>query len=200
LNNQRINNSIHYEDLYDFFPVAIATIKNIIVEKLTCHTQRPKQEGGFFKFTCTLLIDLEKSMIFNEIEKRTAKIICNDNCVVYACKHAGVDDKTINDLKRIIKTRQLPQTKLKILAEECEIEFQIMLENTNVKVYKPKYEPRYSIKLYLIENHYLLKESFPVSLYFIKNYEAIMNDQHIKNWPLEDKMRIYRLRNNRYEK
>jgi hypothetical protein len=136
-------------------------------------------------------------MIFNEIDERTAKIICNDNCFVYACKQAGVDDETVNYMNRISKTTQLPQTKLKILAEECEIEFQITLENTNVKVYKPKCEPRYTVKLYLIENHYLLKESVPVTLYFIKNYDAIMNDERVKNWPLEDKMRIYRLRNNR---
>jgi hypothetical protein len=108
---------------------------------------------------------------------------------VYACKQAGVDDETINYMKRIIKTRQLLQTKLNILAEECEIEFQITLEKTNLKIYKPKCEPRFVVKLYLMENYYLLKESVPVSIYFIENYHAIMNDERAKNWPLEDKMR-----------
>jgi hypothetical protein len=54
-------------------------------------------------------------MIFNTIDERTSKIICEDNCIVYACKQAGVDAETILNLKRIIKTRQFPQTKLKLL-------------------------------------------------------------------------------------
>jgi hypothetical protein len=53
-----------------------------------------------------------------------------------------------------MKTRQIPQTILKILAQECAQEFQITLENTNVMIYKPKKEPRYTINLYLIENDY----------------------------------------------
>jgi hypothetical protein len=47
-------------------------------------------------------------MIFNELNENTAKIICGDNCVVFACKQAGVDAKTIKNMKRLIKTRQLP--------------------------------------------------------------------------------------------
>jgi hypothetical protein len=43
-------------------------------------------------------------MIFNEIYGHTAKIICEDNCIVYACNQAGMDEQTIFNLKRIIKT------------------------------------------------------------------------------------------------
>jgi hypothetical protein len=110
---------------------------------------------------------------------------------VYACKQFGVNDEIIKHMKRIIKTRQLPQTKLKILAEECKIEFKITLENCKTVTYKPVGEVLYSIPLYLIDNHYLLREGVNVSPYFIKHYDEIINNEKLKNWSLEEKHFIY---------
>jgi hypothetical protein len=190
LDGERDRNTIYTESDYDLFPVAIADIKNITIERLTGKRKRPVQEGGFFKYTCSFPINLEKFMIFSGLNGTTAKIICGDNCVVYACKQAGVDAETILNMKRLFKTRQLPQTKLKILAEECKIRFEIKLDNKMAKVYEPKGEHRYSIELYLIENHYLLNERIEMSPYFIQHYEEIMKNEKIKNWSLKKKQLI----------
>jgi hypothetical protein len=110
--------------------------------------------------------------------------------VVYACRQAGVDDDVIQNMKRLIKTRQLPQTKLKVLAEELGIQFEVSLWDGDKKIYKPKGEVRYTVKLYLIENHYLLNEKIPVSPYFRKHYEEIMNCKKLEKWTLAEKQLI----------
>jgi hypothetical protein len=75
LENERDKNTIFIRNDYDFFPVAIVDIKNITIEKLKGRNQRPLQEGGFFKYTCSVPINLEKFMIFNELNERTVRII-----------------------------------------------------------------------------------------------------------------------------
>jgi hypothetical protein len=82
LDGERDRNTIYTESDYDLFPVAIADIKNITIERLTGKSKRPVQEGGFFKYTCSFPINLEKFRIFSESNEKTVKIICGDNCVV----------------------------------------------------------------------------------------------------------------------
>jgi hypothetical protein len=190
LENERDKNTIYTETDYDFFPVAIAEIKGITIERLRRKTKRKVREGGFFKYICTFPINLEKFMIFNELNETTVKIICEDNCVVYACRQAGVDPETILNMKRIIKTRQLPQTKLKQLAEECGIEIDVTLENSQRKTYRCGRTNATHVSLYLIENHYLLKDKVAVSPYFIKHYDAIMKNEKLKNWSLAQKQLV----------
>ncbi|KAI5489060.1 organellar and viral DNA polymerase type B, partial [Trichomonas vaginalis G3] len=48
-----------------------------------------KRSGQFWKYLCTLPINLERYQIFNELNKRTATLMTEDNCFVYACIQAG---------------------------------------------------------------------------------------------------------------
>jgi hypothetical protein len=61
-------------------------------------------------------------------------------------------------MKRVIKTRQLPQTKLKHLAEECGIEFEVKLENSKTKIHKSTLTGAQRVYLLKIDNHYLLND------------------------------------------
>ena len=55
-----------------------------------------KRSGEFWKYICRLPINLERYQIFNELNKRTAKLMTEDNCFVYACIQAGVDEQTVD--------------------------------------------------------------------------------------------------------
>jgi hypothetical protein len=175
LNEARDRNTTYVEENNDLFPVSIAEFHSITIARLVGRNARPVEEGGFFKSICEFPINLEKYMIFNKLDERSAKIICEDNCVVYACRQAGVDDDLILNMKRFIMTRQLPQTKLKVMAEELGVQFEVTLWDGDKKIYKPKGEVRCMVKLYLIENYYLIKDRIAISPYFIKHYEEIMN-------------------------
>ena len=61
------------------------------------------REGAFFKYICTLPIDLEKFQIFNRIDKHACEIIDTDNCVVWALKQAGIDSDTIERINSQIQ-------------------------------------------------------------------------------------------------
>jgi hypothetical protein len=135
LSETRDRNTIYVEENYDLFPVSIAELHSITIARLVGRNARPVEEGGFFKYICDFPINLERYMIFNKLDERAAKIKCEDNCVVYACRQAGVDDDLILNMKRLIKTRQLPQTKLKVLAYELGIRFKVKLWDGDKKVY-----------------------------------------------------------------
>ncbi|EAY12775.1 hypothetical protein TVAG_401010 [Trichomonas vaginalis G3] len=62
-----------------------------------------KRSGQFWKYLCTLPINLERYQIFNELNQRTAALMTEDNCFVYACIQAGVDGETIDEKTRIFE-------------------------------------------------------------------------------------------------
>jgi hypothetical protein len=134
LNEARDRNTIYLEENYDLFPISIAELHSISISRLVGRNARPGEEGGFFKYICAFSINLERYMIFSKLDERAAKIISEDNYVVYACRQAGVDDDVIQNMKRLIKTRQLPQTKLKVLAEELGIQFEVTLWDGDMKI------------------------------------------------------------------
>jgi hypothetical protein len=89
-----------------------------------------------------------------------------------------------------------------LLTEECGIKFEAILEDYRKKILKPSREDRSAsgtegakkccMKLYLIDNHYLLDEEVKISPYFIENYEAITRSEKFNDLSLEDKMLTYR--------
>jgi hypothetical protein len=130
-------------------------------------------------------------MIFNQIDERTAKISCEDNCIIWACKMGGVDQETIDHMKYVIKTRYLPQSSLKIIAKECKIEFRVRLENKKLKTYKPDEEPKFILNLLLIDGHYMINEEVRIAPYFINHYDAIMNHAKLSKWTFPEKQLIH---------
>ncbi|KAI5508483.1 organellar and viral DNA polymerase type B [Trichomonas vaginalis G3] len=64
-----------------------------------------KRSGQFWKYLCTLPINLERYQIFNELNKRTAALMTEDNCFVYACIQAGVNEETIDHMREVIRVR-----------------------------------------------------------------------------------------------
>ncbi|EAY04997.1 hypothetical protein TVAG_290670 [Trichomonas vaginalis G3] len=89
------------QDIDDFW-------NEILDEKRT----NKKRSGEFWKYICRLPINLERYQIFNELNKRTAKLMTEDNCFVYACIQAGVDVQTVDHMREVIRVRDFPQSKI----------------------------------------------------------------------------------------
>ena len=179
----------------------IETFWNMKLGKKKTYKNR---EGDFWKYLCTLPINLERYQIFNELNKRTAELMNRDNCFVYACIQAGVDERTIEFMREIIKSRSLPQSKIQAIANETEIEFKVYLPESerHTITYTPKDEnekpktPKMTINLILMDEHYMLNERVPISTYFIKNYKNIV--KKCSTWSLEKMQLVTRLREGRY--
>lgn len=171
-------------------------INNRIVELNKANKKKKplnKRVNSFWKYTCTIPIDLSKFMIFNSIDKDNASIINKYPCLVYACMQSNVDKSIIDYLKTILKIRAFPLTKLQDIANETGLEFivHIITCKTEIINYTPKNrEIVQTVKLVSYDKHYMVDEDIPISPFFIRNYEAIMSCDKLKDWSFDDMCKI----------
>ena len=158
------------------------------VEPKTYNTR----EGAFFKYLCTLPINLQKFQIFNKIDKQVCQILDEDNCVVWALKQAGVDSDTVERVKELIGSRYFPKSKFQLIADETNIAFDIKYyressNRTDVDHYKPTdgQTPRYTISLNLFDDHYLLDATVPISAYAIEHLREIQAHPKCAKWTFD---------------
>ena len=84
---------------------------------------RKRKQGSFWKWTLKFPINLERYMIFNELNDRTIKLMEGDNCLIYACKQYGISQDIIDHMKDIIKTKSFTMSKLKEISKDIDIGF-----------------------------------------------------------------------------
>ncbi|EAX94272.1 hypothetical protein TVAG_498260 [Trichomonas vaginalis G3] len=180
------------QDIDDFW-------NEILDEKRT----NKKRSGEFWKYICRLPINLERYQIFNELNKRTAKLMTEDNCFVYACIQAGVDEQTVDHMREVIRVRDFPQSKIQEISNATGIAFNVTIgyfndsRHNEIKRYIPKEcETVRTIDILLVEDHYMLNERLPMTTYFIKNYNEILKS--LGGWNIERQMKIYKKRENRF--
>ncbi|EAX67548.1 hypothetical protein TVAG_553220, partial [Trichomonas vaginalis G3] len=162
-----------------------------------------KRSGQFWKYLCTLPINLERYQIFNELNKRTATLMTEDNCFVYACIQAEVDGETIDHMREVIRVRDFPQSKVQEISDATGIAFNVTIgyfndsRHNEIKRYIPKEcETVRTIDLLLVEDHYMLNERLPMTTYFIRNYIEILKACGGMN--IEKQMKIYTKREDKY--
>ena len=167
------------------------------------------RDGQFWKYTCDLPINLERYQIFRTVNKYTASKMTEDNCLVYACIQAGVDENIINHIREIVRTRAFPQSKLQKIVDETGLEFVVRIvylqsessERSTKNLYQTytpsNKNPIQSLKLVLLDGHYLLDEDIPVSTFFIKNYENIIKTCSSK--PIDYLQKINRFSEGKYK-
>ncbi len=155
-----------------------------------------KKHGSFWKYLLTLNINLERYMIFNELNDRTIKLMESNNCLIYACKQFGVANDIIDQMKDIIKVKSFTMSKLKDIARECGISFYV--EEKDGRHHKIGSMDNVVVPLLLLENHYMLNERINVSTYYINHYDEINNDPKIKDKSIEWRQTISRKIGNSY--
>ena len=149
------------------------------------------REGAFFKYLCTLPINLEKFQIFNRIDKRVCNILDEDNCVVWALKQAGVDPSTVEHVKELIGSRYFPKSKFQLIADETGIAFHIRYyrpssNRTDVDHYSPQNGiAGRVVNLVLLDDHYLLDTTVPISPYAIEHLTEIQAHPKCSKWTFD---------------
>jgi len=130
-------------------------------------------------------------MIFNSINERTAKLIDRDNCLIYACKMAGMNEDLLDYMRGIIAIRSFTVERLHKIASETNIRFIVSYENGRTLTIESKSEDeKKELRLLLYKEHYMINEKVPVSQYFIRHRDEIMKSKQTRFWSIEEKMNI----------
>ena len=180
---------------------AKAKQQKIIKEYLakTLKKQKKKRSGNFWRWYLNFPgLNLERQTIFSRLDKRTAEIINQDNCFIYACLMSGLPMDIINELRYNVKTRTMSTKEVKIAAENCDLCVMIKDETGRTRTINPK--GKYPVSLLLMKGHYMINERVKVSPYYILHKDEIMNDRIAKYWPINEKMKIKCKANGYYKK
>ena len=136
-------------------------------------------------------------MIFNQLDKHAAELIQRDNCFVYACQMAGLNDALLNELRYSIHKRSLSHQDLTRLAKQHNLKLHIKEPNRS---YYINPSGTVEVRLVLIHNHYMIDEKVNCSPYYILHKKEIMTDSITRYWSREDKMKIVGKVNGHYQK
>ena len=149
------------------------------------------REGAFFKYICTLPVNLERFQIFNQIDKRVCNILDEDNCVVWALKQSGVGPDTIERVKELLGTRYFPKSKFQLISDETGIAFHIRYyRETSNKTDSEHFSPSNGlttrvVNLVLFDEHYMLDDTVPITPYAIEHLAQIQAHPKCSKWTFE---------------
>ena len=147
---------------YDFFPVMIqklTVIRFINIDQMNPPhgSGRKKHEGKFWRWLLKGFpeINLERFMIFNKLDKHAAELIQRDNCFVYACQMAGLNDDLINDMRYSIHKRSMTRQDLSNIAVNHDLKIHIKEPERS---YYINPSGTIEVRLVLMFNHYMIDE------------------------------------------
>ena len=148
---------------------------------------RKDNRDSFFPYLNKSDIDLSRYQIFDSIVridkkgKAKQRKELKDSCFVYALKQAGIDEDTLNKIRRRILVRKLGQAKMDAICAEFKLhvvvhDLEYTSKNTIVKVNHNKYyfgvpakDAFNVIHLNSYKNHYFIEEKTIYSTDYIKH-------------------------------
>ena len=134
--------------------------------------------GAFFPYYNNSDIDLTPYGIYKRGE------VVNESCLLTAFRSSGLlDDEQLNLLSSFLKTKLIPREELKHISNlfniriSCRVHYDTGKTSTNE--YGEKYEK--TLKLHIIEDHYILDKDVNATVFYVKNYDKINNDERFLN-------------------
>ena len=156
--------------------------------KLAPTSQRKRSVGGFFKHLNLTKFDLRRYGVY----QKESDIDCEDNCLFIALKHDGFPETQLNDLRYSLKTRDIPEYRLK---EVCD------MFACQIRLSKRGRTEKYGVKgdmynIGLLDEHYFVNDECTMcTAYAIEHYDQLkdVSDCHRifakegKKWKRSDK-------------
>ena len=155
--------------------------------------------GAFFPYYNNSDIDLTPYGIYKRGE------VIRESCLLTAFRSSGLlDDEQLNLLSSFLKTKLIPREELKHISNLFNIRISCRVHYGTGKTSTNEYGEKYgkTLKLHIIEDHYILDKDVNATVFYVKNYAKINNDERFVNHPR--KMMLSRMENgstgkNRYE-
>ena len=137
---------------------------------------KSKREGAFWKWINTYgEINLERYGIFSEINSRTIQLMSSDNCFVYSLERANVPSHIVLDLRDSVHKRFFTLSDVKSIAEKFNLKLVVTCEGRIITLGNS--EADIGVDLLLIHDHYMVNEKIPISPFYIRNRNAILNSK-----------------------
>ena len=150
--------------------------------------------GAFFPYYNNSDIDLTPYGIYKRGE------VIRESCLLTAFRSSGLlDDEQLNLLSSFLKTKLIPREELKHISNLFNIRISCRVHYGTGKTSTNEYGEKYgkTLKLHIIEDHYILDKDVNATVFYVKNYAKINNDERFVNHPR--KMMVSRLDKTRYE-
>ena len=150
--------------------------------------------GAFFPYYNNSDIDLTPYGIYKRGE------VIRESCLLTAFRSSGLlDDEQLNLLSSFLKTKLIPREELKHISNLFNIRISCRVHYDTGKTSTNEYGEKYgkTLKLHIIEDHYILDKDVNATVFYVKNYAKINNDERFVNHPR--KMMLSRLDKTRYE-
>ncbi len=137
---------------------------------------KAKREGAFWKWiNCFPELNLERFGIFSEVSPRTIQLVSSDNCFVYALERSNVPSWIVSDLRDSVHKRFFTLSDVKTIAERFNLRLVITCEGRVVSLGNPEADVK--VDLLLIHKHYMVNEKVPISPFYVRNRDAILNSK-----------------------
>jgi hypothetical protein len=133
-------------------------------------TNRRRSAGGFFKHINLTHFDLSRYGVHHS-EKEVA---CEDNCLFMSLKHAGFPESQWDDLRFILKQRDIPECRLKDVCEKFSCTIKLSKGDAHPRKYGKKGS---TYEIGLLDTHYFVNESCSVQTFAIEHYEELKDEK-----------------------
>ena len=196
---ERLHDFFEYSTDYDFFPVMIQQLNKMRIINVDQTPLRKKREGKFWRWFLKGFpeLNLERFMIFHRLDKHAVELINKDNCFVYACQMAGLNNDLINELRYSFHKRSMTHKEIKQAAIDCNLKIHVKEPERS---YVINSSGTHEVKMVLMFNHYMIDEKVNVSPYYVLHRDEILKDRNVRYWKRTDKLRIVGKTDGRYIK
>jgi len=129
-----------------------------------------KKNGAFFNYNNLTCIDLTRYAIYKDNDKTNY----TDTCLLIALANGGLSKEKQEQLKLVVKNRNIPKVVLEKLCDVAQIQIKLKTDDTTNNcrnIYGKKYTEVYEIGL--LEDHYFIIEKTNNTSFSIKNYEEV---------------------------
>ena len=137
-------------------------------------------EGAFFPYYLNENIEINLNAL--QIFKKSCddKIRNLDNCLFYALKQFGIEDYKLEQIKDMIKLKNIPLKDIQKVCDKLKINIIVWKSRDIGGVIKTKFGKTYDINVDIgyIENHYFLIKECQYTSYSIKNYEMLKDKEN----------------------
>lgn len=185
-----INNAKSDAEFIEYFTEELGANNIIQFSKVKEHTGRKLNQGGFFPYTHDIPIDLTDFQIYPQFTSQP------DNCFIHALKISGLIPEKINDVILMCYGRDIPQKKLREIAEKFDLYITIKRHTeSGVEIVKYGNKTYPHLSLGLISNHYFIIKEVPITLYAVQHYQELKDLDRWTDFYMEKKRSTQRYMN-----
>lgn len=134
------------------------------------HKNKTKN-GAFFKYLNMTKFNFSRYGIFKKIDANNY----NETCLVVALRNGGLSEEKLEQVKIMVKNRNIPNKDIKAIAELIKCKIIIKNENNrHPQTFGKEYEETYHIGN--LDDHFFIIDKTDVTSYCLENYEYV-NDK-----------------------